>query len=93
MDMRMSDVITCNRQKVGLEEAMFDLEMIEVREHMDPNAFKVLTLLSEGYAKNEIITMMKITESKYDQLFVKIHSNERLMTILGKQGEKNNGNV
>jgi RNA polymerase sigma factor (sigma-70 family) len=89
----LSEMIACDKQRVGLEEAMFDLEMIEVRDHMDPGSFKVLTMLVEGYAKKEIMKRMRITESRYDQLVAKIHTNDRLLTILGKQGEKNDGNV
>jgi hypothetical protein len=89
----LTDIITCGKQKTSLEEAMFGLEMIEVKARMDPSAFSMLTHLVDGYSKIEIMKLMGITESKYDQLMVKIHSNERLMTILGKQGEKNNGNI
>ena len=89
----LTDIVSCSKQKTGLEEAMFDLEMIEVKERMDPGAFKVMTLLMEGYAKNEIMSMMKISESKYDQHMVKIQNNDRLLIVLGKQGEQDNGNV
>jgi len=78
------DVVSCRKQQAGLEKAMFDLELLGVKDRMDSGSFGVMTLLSEGYTKNEIMKKMKLPESKYEQHINKIQNNERLMQVLGK---------
>lgn len=80
----IGDVIECDRQKQGSEKSMFDLEMLEVKDGMDPMSFKLMMLLSEGYTKLEVMKIMNVTETKYDNHMIKIRNNQRLLAVLGK---------
>jgi len=89
----LTDIVSCDKQRAGLDMAMFDLELIEIKNTMPANSFKLMSLLTDGYTKIEIMKMMDITETKYDQFMEKIRNNKILMEILGKQGEHDNGNI
>jgi len=87
MKSTLSDLIPCVRQKINLEEAMFNLELIKLRTSLDPVAFSIMELILEGYSKKDIMNIVKIKESKYDNCITKMQNNKELITILSKQGD------